>query len=71
MTEEAKQFIFALDQCRGNGGMYWHGHIPHQIVELFDIKISEINSGYTIAGVHVETVPQYTAYVPKWLENKA
>jgi hypothetical protein len=66
MSEEAKQFIFGLEQCRDAGGMKWFGKIPKEVQLLFDIKITEIAHGYTVAGVYVTLRPQYEAYTPDW-----
>jgi hypothetical protein len=71
MSEEAKQFMFGLDQCRGKyKAMKWHGKIPEDIVELFGLTISEVTPGYTIAGMYVTLVPRYEGYTPDWLEDK-
>lgn len=59
MNQDAKTFILGLEQSRSAGGMIWHGKIPQQIIDLYDIKISELAPRYTITGVLVETRPQY------------
>jgi hypothetical protein len=70
MSEAAKQFIFGLDQCRRTKGMKWHGKIPQEIVDLFDIKVQELSHGYTIAGVYVTVHPAYEAFTPDWEVEK-
>lgn len=69
MSDEAKQFIFGLEQCRSAEGMIWHGKIPREIAELFDVQVKELSHGYTIAGVYVVTKPLYEPYTPEWLER--
>lgn len=69
MSDEAKQFIFGLEQCRPAKGMIWHGNIPKEIKTLFDIKQKELNHGYTIAGVYVKLAPRYEAFTPDWLQK--
>lgn len=70
MSEDAKQFIFGLEQCRQKGGMKWGGKIPPEIIELFDVNIGELNHGYTISGVYVQTVPRYQIFTPEWNERR-
>lgn len=69
MSDEAKQFIFGLEQCRPDKGMKWHGPIPQEIVELFGLRISESSHGYDIAGVYVQVVPRYEAFTPNWIDK--
>lgn len=71
MSEDAKQFIFGLEQCRPDKGMKWHGKIPQEIQDLFQFKVKELAHGYTIGGVYVEVVPQYEAFTPDWLQDEA
>lgn len=69
MSEEAKQFMFGLEQCRELGGMQWYGRIPSEIQELFNFKQQELVRGYSIAGVYVTIHPSYKAYTPEERER--
>jgi len=68
MTKEAKIFVLGLELSRSAGGMEWHGSVPPEIIELYQLA-SDFKHG-TIAGVYVTISKQYTAYTPEWLEKK-
>lgn len=63
---ESQEFVLALEQCRESKGMIWHGKIPVEILELYGLEYSELQHGYTIAGVYVKVVPRYESFKPEW-----
>lgn len=64
MSEDAKHFILGLKNSQTIGGMRWHGRVPKEIKELFDLP-SDFRAGY-ILNVMVEVAPRSELFKPEW-----
>lgn len=71
MSDEVKRFMFGLQKCQGAGGMRWHGKVPKEVYELFDLHENDSKQHFNVMGVYVEVVPAYEAFVPDWKPNHA